>query len=312
MLDVQVTDKSGAPVHGLTAQNLTVLDDKQPRNLLSFRAVDNPAAADLEILLVVDEVNGSFQQVSFERQELKKFLLDNDGKLLRPVRLVLFADSDTVVQEAPSSNGKELAALYDQHESRLRTITRSQGFFGATERFDLSLKTLNSLLAYEKTRPGRKLMIWFSPGWPLLSGPSIQLSHKEEERLFHSIVGESDALRQADVTMYAIDPIGAIEAGSMRASYYETFLKGVAAPNHALPADLALQVLAVQSGGRVFNASNDLLGAIASCVADANSFYILSFEAARGDRADEYHAINVKIDKPGVTVRTRTGYYAQP
>ena len=44
-LDVRVTDKSGAPVRGLQKQDFTVLDDKQPQDILSFNAVDAGAAA---------------------------------------------------------------------------------------------------------------------------------------------------------------------------------------------------------------------------------------------------------------------------
>src|SRR5579862_7379642 len=40
-LDVQVTDKSGVAVRGLQKQDFTLLDDKQPKNILSFHAVDN-------------------------------------------------------------------------------------------------------------------------------------------------------------------------------------------------------------------------------------------------------------------------------
>lgn len=310
-LNVQVTDKSGVPVRGLQARDMMVLDDKQPLELLSFREVDG-AAGEIEIVLVVDEVNGSFTQVSFERNELKKFLLANDGKLPGPVRLVIFSDSDTVVQPQSTRDGKGLAALYDQQVTRLRTLTRSQGFFGAAERYDRSLKTLNSLVAYEKTQPGRKLMIWFSPGWPLLSGPGIDLTRNEEQHLFNSIVAESTTLREADITLYSIDPIGAVEAGTGRVSYYEQFVKGVVSPKQVQPADLSLQVLAVQSGGRVFNASNDLFASIDECVADANAFYALSFEAPRADRPNEYHTLTVKVDKPGMKIRTRSGYYAQP
>ena len=70
--------------------------------------------------------------------------------------------------------------------------------------------------------------------------------------------------------------------------------------------------LAVQSGGRVLNSSNDITAEIAKCTADAEAFYVLSFEAAHADHANEYHAIDVKVDKPGTKARTRTGYYAQP
>jgi hypothetical protein len=76
--------------------------------------------------------------------------------------------------------------------------------------------------------------------------------------------------------------------------------------------NLGLQVLAAQSGGRVLNSSNDVAGEIEACVADANSFYVLSFDGLPGDGPNEYHALEVKIDKPGLKARTRSGYYAQP
>src|SRR5208282_2750544 len=68
-IEVQVTDKSGAPVRGLQKQDFTLLDDKQPQNILSFRAVDGGAASTadpVEIILVIDAVNSSFQSVARE------------------------------------------------------------------------------------------------------------------------------------------------------------------------------------------------------------------------------------------------------
>jgi len=315
-LDVQVTDKSGAPVRGLQKQDFTLRDDKQPRAILSFHAVDGAAGTTtdppVEIVLVIDAVNTSFSDVTYERSEVKKFVLQNGGKLPQPVSLVVFTDTETKMQDGSSRDGNTLASLYDQYETGLRSITRSQGFYGAAERFDLSIKALNSLEAYEEKRPGRKLVIWFSPGWPMLSGPNLQLSEKDERQLFNSIVAASTGLRQARITLYSIDPHGPEDAGGIRVSYYEEFLKGITSPSRALPGDLGLQVLAVQSGGRVFNSSNDLTGAIANSAADGNAFYVLSFDAARGDRPDEYHSLGVTVDKPGTTARTRTGYYAQP
>jgi VWFA-related protein len=315
-LDVQVTDKSGAAVRGLQKQDFTLLDDKQPKNILSFHAVDNAAGAStdppVEIVLVVDAVNASFQTVNYERNELKKFLLQNGGKLALPVSLIVFTDAGAKIQDGSSRDGNALAALYDQYETGLRSINRSQGFYGAADRFDLSMKTLTSVIEYEKPRPGRKLMIWFSPGWPLLSGPSVELSQKGQQQLFSTIVAASTGLRQARITLYSVDPLGLSDAASVRISYYEEFLKGITSSSHALPGNLGLQVLVVQSGGRVFNSSNDLTTEIAHCVADADAFYVVSFEAARADQANEYHSLAVTIDKPGITARTRTGYYAQP
>jgi VWFA-related protein len=310
---VQVTDKSGAAVRGLQKQDFTVLDDKQSKAIQSFVAVDNATSATpVEIVLVIDAVNTSFTAVTYERSELKKFLLQNGGKLAQPVSLVVFSDNGTKMQEGSSRDGNALASLYDQYETGLRYLNRSQGVYGAAERFDMSIKTLMSLVSYEEKRPGRKLMIWFSPGWPVLSGPNIQLSGKDEREIFNSIVAASGGLRQARITLYSIDPHGPQEAGGIRVSYYKEFLKGVASASRAVPGDLGLEVLAVQSGGNVFNSTNDLTRAIENCVSDASAFYTLSFESAKPDRADEYHELQVKVDKPGTTARTRTGYYAEP
>lgn len=314
-LDVQVTDKSGAPVRGLQQQDFTVLDDKRPQNILSFHPANNGTASDadpVEIVLVVDAVNTSFNAITYARNELKKFLLQNGGRLAQPVSLVVFTDTETKMQGEASRDGNALAALYDQYETGLRVINRSAGFYGAAERFDLSLRTLKQLVENEERQPGRKLMIWFSPGWPLLSGPNVQLTAKDSERLFNEIVGFSNGFRQSRITLYAIDPLGLADAGGVRINFYQEFLKGVTSPSRLYPGDLALQVLSVQSGGRVLNSSNDLTTSIANCVADANSFYVLSFAAARADRVNEYHAIEITVDKPRITARTRTGYYAQP
>jgi hypothetical protein len=45
---------------------------------------------------------------------------------------------------------------------------------------------------------------------------------------------------------------------------------------------------------------------------DARAFYVLTFHTSPSDRANEYHNIEVKVDQPGVTARTRTGFYLQP
>jgi hypothetical protein len=39
--------------------------------------------------------------------------------------------------------------------------------------------------------------------------------------------------------------------------------------------------------------------------------YEITFDAACAVRADEYHRVEVRVDKPSLTIRTRKGYYAQ-
>jgi VWFA-related protein len=310
-LDVVVTDKSGKPVPGLAQPDFTLLDNKQPQKIVSFDALTGPAAP-VEVILLVDEVNTSFTNVSYERQQIEKFLKQNGGELDRPTSLVFLADSGVTPGKVSSRDGNALIAELNEHDSGLRTIRRSQGIYGASDRVQLSLRAIEQLAGYESSRPGRKLVIWLSPGWPFLSGPREELTSKDQQGLFSTIVGLSDALRQARITLYSIDPLGTADAGGFRTTYYEEFIKGIKKATQVHIGDVGLQVLATQSGGRVLYSSNDVAGEIASCVADAAAFYVINFDGLPGDGPNEYHSLEIKLDKPGLTARTRTGYYAQP
>ena len=314
-LDVVVTDKSGKPVSGLVQQDFTLLDNKAPQTITSFRAVDGPAtpgAPPVEIVLVIDAVNTDFSNVARERSEILKFLEQNGGELPRPTSLALFTDSGVKMGTASTQDGKSLASDLNGQILGLRTINRSQGIYGAGDRLDLSIRSLGQLAQYEATKPGRKLVIWISPGWPLLSGPRIELTATQQQQILRTVVMVSDGLRRADITLYSVDPLGTNDAAGFRTFYYKEFLKGVRKQNQAQFGDLALQVLAEQSGGRVLNSSNDIAGEIATAAADAHTFYVLTFDSDVADGPNDYHELDVKIDKPHLTAHTRTGYYAQP
>ena len=95
-------------------------------------------------------------------------------------------------------------------------------------------------------------------------------------------------------------------------SIIEQFLKGVRTPNQVLIGNVALQVFAVQSGGRVLNSSNDVTGEIERCARDADVYYVLSYDAPPADGPDDYHTIQVKLSPPQLKAQTRSGYYDQP
>jgi VWFA-related protein len=312
-LDVVVTDKSGTPIPGLKQQDFVVFDSKQQQTIVSFRAAEESKDAEpVQVILLIDGVNSGLQSVNIGRMGLEKFLRRDGGKLELPTSLVLFSDTSTQVQPRPTRDGNGLAGALQSNPSGIRAIGNSAGFYGATERLDLSLRALEGLIAFELKQPGRKLLVWMSPGWPLITGPGIDPTAKAQAWMFNAIVSFSKELRDARMTIYSIDPLGMSDALSGRTFYWQNFVKGVPFAKKVEGGNLALQVLATQSGGRVLNSSNDLDNLIASCMADARAYYTLSFDAPRADHANEYHAIEVKVDKPGLTARTRTGYYAQP
>jgi VWFA-related protein len=316
-LDVVVTDKSGKPVPGLQQQDFTLLDDKQSQKILSFRETDlatdetgEVADPPVQAILFVDAVNTSFHGVGYERQQVNKFLQQNGGRLPLPMSLFLMTDTYQG-QTAATRDGNALVDALNSNQSGLRVIGRSQGFYGGADRVQISLSTLEQFASHLATEPGRKLVIWISPGWPLLSGPDVQLTEQDRKWLFQNVVNFSTQLREAGITLYSIDPLGMEDAGSFRTFFYQSFLKGVTSADKVENGNLGLQVLAAQSGGRVLTSSNDLTSLLASCLADAKVFYTLSFDSPPADHPNEYHSLQVKIGKPGLTARTRTGYYAQ-
>jgi VWFA-related protein len=180
---VQVTDAKGQPVRGLQEQDFTVLDDKQRQKIVSFHAVTGETASSPEppvaIVLVVDAVNTSPSTLGYVRDGLDKFLLRNDGRLVQPMSLLFFSREGTAMPPDSSRDGKALAALCDRYQAGLASLNnRSQGLYGDGERFDMSLRYLSSLVQYEQPRPGRKLVLWFSHGWPMLTSPAFQFSSR--------------------------------------------------------------------------------------------------------------------------------------
>jgi VWFA-related protein len=309
-LDVVVSPKSGPPVADLQQQDFTLLDNNTPQTITSFKAVTGREAP-IEVVLVIDAVNASYQTVSVARLEIDKFLRAEGGRLAYPVALVLFTDKGTQGLGGFSTDGNALDAALNEADAGLRSITRSAGFYGATERVHLSIQMLGQLVEQMAARPGRKLMLWVSPGWPLLSGPRIDLDSKQQQQLFADIVNLSTRLLQARVTLYNINPLGNTESLAS-GSYYKEFVKGISKPSQVQVGDLGLQVLADQSGGLVLNFSNDVASLLRECISDSVPYYEISFDPPPGDKRDEYHHLEIKLAKAGLTARTRQGYYAQP
>jgi VWFA-related protein len=309
-LDVVVTDKSGKPVSGLTLKDFTLLDDGRPVNILSFHAMDAAAQTanrPVEVILVLDAVNLPFQTVARSRVQIADFLRQNGGHLAQPVSIFVFNDDGVKILAQPSMDGNALATQVDQADSKLRVIGRSSQY-GAFDRYNLSLKWIQVIAESEAKRSGRKLLIWAGPGWPLLDRATYNITTKDQQQLFNSIVFLSTTLREAHMSLYSVT-LGELNGGTF---LYEDYLKGIKTAEKASLPDVQLKVLAVQSGGRVVGPDNDIAAQIERCAQDGKAFYALSFDPPKADRANEYHDLKVTVDQPGLTARTSTGYYNQP
>jgi VWFA-related protein len=265
--------------------------------------------APAEVSLLVDSINTRFDSVAYVRKELVKYLAQNGGHLASPTSLIFATDTRIKIQNQPARDGNLLIADLNSSPNGYQVFGPGVGGAEAEAVLEISLRTLDSVVTSAMSkRPGRKVVVWISPGWPAFSRLTLRSTRKDQEGLFNYIVGLSRALREARITLCSVDPYG---IGHTQ-TYYQNFLKGVQSVKQTDYADLLLQVLAAQSGGQVLYGGHDIAGLIDRCVADAKAYYTLTFNSAPAVHPNEYHAIKVESGTPGLKVRTRTGYYAQP
>jgi VWFA-related protein len=310
-----VNDSYGKPVAGLDPWDFTLMDNNQSRKILSFHSYDGVNVKPdppVEVILLLDVANLPLQQVSFVRQQVTSFLRQHGGHLAQPVSIILLTDAGIRVQPRSSTDGNALTSIVDQIKSNIGFINPAMGAEGALQRFQLSVRELATIAENEVKKPGRKLLIWAGPGWPILDGSNFVFSEKDQRRYFDAIVELSTRLREARIALYSVAPSSSTTGAETRPLLYQAFLKGVKSPREADTGNLALKVLVTQTGGRILGPDNDVVGQIVDCISDANSFYRISFDPPHAEHADEYHDLRVSVAKPGFTVRTNTGYYNQP
>ena len=308
-LDVVVRSRSGAATD-LQQQDFRVLDNKVARPITSFRAWSG-SKAPLQVILVIDTVNTPYQTLVQVRDQIGRFLRSDNGDLAHPTTLAFFTDKGVQMQEASAKNGKALGDYLDAYKFGLRSSERADTFYGGAERYELSVAALGQLAAREATRPGRKVVIWISPGWPTVSEALLQADSKKQQQVFKNIVNMSTQLRQARISLYGIDPVGTGDSLEHMSSY-EPFLKGVGKASQAEFGNMELEVLSHQTGGLVISSTNNVTNLLQQCVNDNTAYYELTFAAPAAAHPDEYHSVEIKLANPRLASRTSQGYYAQP
>ena len=266
-LDVTVTEHSGKVVPGLTQSNFTILDNGKPQQILSFNAVQAPSTEPpVQVILLIDTVNNSITNVAYEREQIATFLRKSGPSLPFPLTLIYLSDSGAEMLPNPSSNTEILLADLKQMDTKLHTIQRASGIYGAADRVNLSLKAADQIATHAQSIPGRKLLIWISPGWAYLSGPDINLSPHDQQLIFANLVHLTNTFERARITLDSIDPRGIADEATIRSNYYQEFLKPVPSAQKTQEGNLALQVLALHSGGKVLNTGSNIADEISSCI----------------------------------------------
>jgi VWFA-related protein len=339
-LNVQVADPTGKLVPDLAAADFALLDNNQPRKIAGFHLVDGQLMNDAtEILILLDAVNSTAQQLQTEREAIFKYLAQGHGQLAYPTAFVLWFNGH-LKSTAPTTDRNQVGRSFVSMTKGLHSNACSPGnepdgsvalasasadppAAGGGDRdsgvahclqvhFKDSVAALDGIAQQQKTVGGRTILIWVGPSWPLLSDAEFQrLTPREQAGFFDEIVDLHHHLRDAQVTVDAVAPADVTGEKEPVSIDVKTQIAGGSARNSG-PAGLALPVLARQSGGRALTASRDLTTDLASCLRDADGYYAISFEAMTATAPHELHRLEVRINRPNVEVRTLSVYYAEP
>jgi VWFA-related protein len=330
-LDVSVLDKQRRPVPGLAAADFTVLENGTPRDIVAFQAFDIPdkvvsstewmrdIAPDvatnrlfvgrLVVVLIDDLAMGRDYWTTATASRVAQTILDELGP--DDLTAVVYTGSNAKAQNFTADRSRILEALSD--------IKRVAPRFGAVSapsctsaRGSTSVVVLDELLrvtaALQAEPERRKTILFVSPGLRLR--PSDSLSNDCAESLYKDLL--RDALR-GNINIYAIDP-GRLLAG------WRMDIAPRRGPSLAPPVPMVgrldgldgLRRLAENTGGRaIINTKEDNPEADIPQILDENrSYYLVGFRTGRSSLDGMFRKLEVKVNRAGVEVRTRSGYFA--
>ena len=313
-LDVLVKDSSGSSISGIPEQYFTVLDNGQPQKLLSFKQVDPKDDPDaVQVLIVMDMINPGYNSVTWGREQLSEYLKQEGGSLHHRTSIAAMTEDGLEMMNGSTTDGNQLQAEFAKVSTNLRLVSQSAGWAGLEQLFNESIQEFSQILSIEQARPGRKLVLFISSGWPAMGGIGSEEDLHEVQVDFMNIVGITNTIRDARTAIYRLDPfeLGGEHFGDHGTFYYQDFLKPVTDPKKATYPYMQLGVFAVHSGGRVMVTGKNVAGELNNAKRDGGIYYELTYATPPAGRPNEYHAIQVKVSRPGF-VQTISGYYADP
>ena len=206
----------------------------------------------------------------------------------------------------------ESAAIEAKFEEALKRAEEHVQAFFIERRARMTAEALEALTRRLAGIEGRKNVIWVSGGIPLYVRDGIKQEHFGE--VFNRA---TRALSHSDIVIYPVDAGGLKGAFPRPPGNYTGSAVGFA--NNAFTnlgtVDAAFstsELLARETGGRVFRNTNDLRAAYSSAMTDARLPYVVGYYPSNETWDGAFRAIDVKVARRGVAVRHRSGYYAHP
>jgi VWFA-related protein len=195
-----------------------------------------------------------------------------------------------------NSNQVEDTTAYTPDESEFNDINTDRELF--------ALKAISKSL--EKISV-KKSLLYFSGG---ISRDGIE-NQASLRQAINSAVRANLAVYSVDTRgLQAVLPLGDASTGSLRG---QGGFNGGALMNNMNQNFATQEVMATLSsdtGGKAFFDSNDFAPAFAQVQNDTSAYYAVGFHSSNPARDGKFRKLTVKLDRPGVKLEYRPGYYA--
>lgn len=179
-----------------------------------------------------------------------------------------------------------------------------------------TLGAINYVVRGMRELPGRKSILLMSDGIKIFNQDDSSLS----TRVLDALRRLTDLANRASVVIYTMDARG-LQTLSLSASDSVSGMTPEALEDRLasrrsdfFESQTGLEYLASQTGGFAIRNNNDLSGGIKRVLEDQKGYYLIgyrpdesTFDAKTGSR--RFHKITLKLKRPGLRSRTRTGFY---
>lgn len=225
---------------------------------------------------------------------------------LSAVSLSDLAGTGTLV--GPDDGGAAAQAMQEINQMQ-KTAALEMTWYNQRDRSLITLAALRATADHLRGLPGRKKLIWVSGSFPALTmqqNDRAGATQIETLNVGFQIQKAIEDLNEANVAVYPIDPRG-ITTGINASSATLDVAGRAGLTNTGLD---TMNLIAGGTGGRAFYATNDMTKAMTEVFADFDVVYSLAFYPSDDKLDGDYHRLSVKVDRKGVNVHHRKGYFA--
>ena len=222
------------------------------------------------------------------------------------------ADKNALIHEVAVYNGAEGQGFAGGANSNSNQVEDTTGYTpDESEYNDLNTdRELFALRAISKSLEKiteKKSLLYFSGG---ISRDGIE-NQASLRSAINAAVRANLAIYSVDTRgLQAISPLGDASTGSLRGT---GGFNGGALTNNMnqnFATQEVMATLSTDTGGKAFFDSNDFAPAFAQVQRDTSAYYAIGFRSSNPARDGRFRKLTIKINRPGVKLEYRPGYYA--